>query len=315
MLYGHIAILCLNLFKHNIKNQENILILLHQLQETLMTSPILIIGKNGKTGLRVNQRLLDLGYTTRAVSRSTNPAFDWELPETWEEAMRGTTTVYITYQPDLAVPQAEAAIKRFIKIAASVGIKHLVLLSGRGEEGAQRAENIIINSGITWNIVRASWFNQNFSESFMLDGILSGELILPESNTIEPFVDVDDIADVVVAALTQTKLHNRLFEVTGPEAITFADCVKIISAALNRPIKLTSVPIDSYINAIAQQGMPADVQWLIRELFTVVFDGRNCHIKHGIEQALKRAPTSFKTYVEKTIESGVWNISHQEKSA
>ena len=46
-------------------------------------SPILIIGKNGKTGARVNQRLQALGYATRAVSRATTPAFDWEKPATW----------------------------------------------------------------------------------------------------------------------------------------------------------------------------------------------------------------------------------------
>ena len=278
-------------------------------------SPILIIGKNGKTGMRVNQRLQTLGYATRPVSRSTNPSFDWENPITWRSAIEGTTTAYVTYQPDLAIPSATSTIKEFVRVAAEAGLKHIVLLSGRGEEGAVRAEEVLKSSGIAWNIVRASWFCQNFSESFMLEGILAGELVLPAGDTVEPFIDVDDIADVAVAALTEPSHRNKLFEVTGPRALTFAQCIQEISEALGRPVKFTSVPVDSYINALNEQGVPQDLQWLLRELFTVVFDGRNCDVMSGVEEALGRPATDFKTYVQKTIESGVWNSVKLRESA
>jgi len=280
-----------------------------------MNSPILIIGKNGKTGSRVNQRLQDLGYATRPVSRSTTPSFDWENPATWAPAIKGTRSAYVTYQPDLAVPNTEATIKEFVRVAGENGLQHIVLLSGRGEQGAQRAEQVLEASGISWNIVRCSWFNQNFSESFMLEGILEGELVLPSADTIEPFVDVDDIADVVVATLTEPGHRNKLYELTGPRAMTFAECIKELSEALGRPVKYTPVPIDDYLNALNQQGVPEDFQWLVRELFTVVFDGRNSEVMPGVEEALKRPPTDFKTYLQKATESGVWNIPVQRKSA
>ena len=70
-----------------------------------------------------------------------------------------------------------------------------------------------MRSGIAWNVVRASWFAQNFSESFMLDGILAGELVLPAGDTLEPFIDADDIADVAVAALTEAGHRNKLLEI------------------------------------------------------------------------------------------------------
>lgn len=278
-------------------------------------TPILIIGKNGKTGMRVNQRLQALGYATRAVSRSTNLSFDWDNPETWRAAIEGTTAAYVTYQPDLAVPGAESTIKEFVRVAAAAGLKHIVLLSGRGEEGAQRAEEILKASGLSWNIVRASWFCQNFSESFMLEGILAGELVLPADDTVEPFIDADDIADVVVAALTRPGHKNKLYEVTGPRALTFAQCIQEISDALGRPVKYTSIPVDTYINALREEGAPEDLQWLLRELFAVVFDGRNCNVMPGVEQALGRPATDFKTYVQKTIESGIWNTTPQRKTA
>lgn len=219
-------------------------------------SPILIVGKNGKTGARVNQRLQALGYATRPVSRSTSPAFDWENPATWQSVIKGTSAAYVTYQPDLAIPNAESDIREFMRVATANGLQHIVLLSGRGEESAQRAEEILKASGITWNIVRASWFSQNFSESFMLEGIMAGELVLPAGDTVEPFVDVDDIADVVVAALTEPGRRNRLFEVTGPYALPFGQCIEEISRALGRPIKYTSIPVDQYVHALREEGVP-----------------------------------------------------------
>lgn len=271
------------------------------------SDPIVIIGGNGKTGARVNARLHALGYSTRPVSRSTSPSFDWDNPETWRAALKGTRAAYVTYQPDLAVPKAESAISAFVQMAIENGLEHVVLLSGRGEQGAQRAEEVLKASGISWNIVRASWFFQNFSESFMLEGILAGELVLPAGATIEPFIDADDIADVVVATLTEPGHREKVYEVTGPRALTFAQCVEEISATLARPVKYRSIPVDQFMDALRQEGVPEDMQWLLHELFTVVFDGRNSEVMPGVQEALGRPARDFKTYVQNTVESGVWS--------
>lgn len=301
---------------HTAQTDSSFVSLLNTQETEIMNqSPILIIGKNGKTGSRVNQRLQALGYATRALSRSTSPSFDWEQPDTWRTAIEGTRTAYVTYQPDLAVPRAESHITEFVRVAADAGLEHIVLLSGRGEAGAERAEEVLKASGISWNIVRASWFAQNFSESFMLDGILAGELVLPAGDIVEPFIDVDDIADVAVAALTRPDLRNRLFEVTGPRALTFVQCIKEISEAIGYPLKYTRIPVDAYINELNEQGVPQDLQWLLRELFTEVFDGRNSNVMSGVEEALGRPATDFKTYVQKAIASGVWNAVMQRQSA
>jgi uncharacterized protein YbjT (DUF2867 family) len=280
----------------------------------MKNQPILIIGKNGKSGVRVDQRLQALGYATRGVSRSTTPSFDWGDRSTWRNAITGTRVAYVTYHPDLAVPRAESDMKAFVQIATEVGLDHIVLLSGRGEEGAERAEKIIKHSGSSWNIIRASWFAQNFSENFMLEGILVGELVLPADDTAEPFIDVDDIADVAVAAITQVNLRNKLFEVTGPRAMTFTQCMAEISEATGYPVKYTRIPIDAYIDAVKQQGAPEELQWLLRELFSVIFDGRNSNVMSGVEEALGRPATDFKTYLRKTIDSGVWNPLTQRES-
>ena len=145
--------------------------------------------------------------------------------------------------------------------------------------------------------------------------ILAGELVLPAGDTVEPFIDIDDIADVAVAALTEPDLRNKLFEVTGPRAMTFAQCVQEISEAIGYPVKYTGIPVDAYIDALNQQDVPKDLQWLLHELFTVVFDGRNSEVMPGVERALGRPATDFKTYVKKTIESGVWDTVREKESA
>lgn len=278
-------------------------------------SPILVIGKNGKTGSRVHRRLQALGHATRPVSRSTRPAFDWNKPATWRPAIEGTRAAYVTYQPDLAVPGAASTVKAFVKVAGDAGLEHIVLLSGRGEAGAESAEAVVRTSGLAWNIVRASWFCQNFSESFMLDGILAGELVLPAGDTVEPFVDADDIADVVVAALTKPRHRDKLIEVSGPRALSFAECIRVISETLGRPLKYTRVPIDAYVDALKEQGAPDDMQWLLRELFTVVFDGRNSQVVPGVDEVLGRPATDFRSYVQRTVESGVWDTVARKAEA
>ena len=272
------------------------------------TDTTLIIGNQGKTGKRVEQQLNAMGVNTRGVSRSSAIRFDWYDSSTWQAALEGTTSAYVTFQPDLAVPGAADIVKAFCDLALTTGLKKIVLLSGRGEEGAQRAEKVLMQSGMDWNVVRASWFAQNFSEGFMLDGILSGEMILPESKVLEPFIDVDDIADVAVAAITQDRLKDRLFEVTGPRLMTFADCLEEIGNATGKPIQLKPVSVDEYIDYLRTMGLPEGVQWLMRELFTVVFDGRNANLESGVLEALGREPTDFSEYTRKAVASGRWNI-------
>ena len=124
---------------------------------------------------------------------------------------------YISYAPDLAIPGATDSIRAFTGEAAERGVKRLVLLSGRGEEEAQNCERIVRNSGLDWTVVRASWFNQNFSEGEFLDMVLGGAITLPAGDVPEPFVDADDIADVAVAALVEDGHAGETYEVTGPD--------------------------------------------------------------------------------------------------
>lgn len=270
-------------------------------------APILIVGGAGKTGGRVNTLLKARGIATRLVSRSTTPSFDWTRPEGWARALDGVSSAYVTYQPDLAVEGASEAIAELARIAREKGLERVVLLSGRGEPGAQRAEAALQAAGVPWNIVRASWFDQNFSEGYLLDSVLAGEIALPAGAVPEPFIDADDIADVVVAVLTDGRHANRLYEVTGPRSLTFAEAVGEIAAGLGRSIRYTRIAPEDFVVTLRAY-VPEDIVLLLNELFTVVLDGRNTQVKHGVEEALGRPARDFAEYVRRTVAAGTWNV-------
>ena len=278
----------------------------------MKTNLIGIIGVSGKTGSRVHTHLQSNGFRVKGLSRQTTPNFDWNEPDQWRSALTGVSSLYITYQPDLAVPRAANDMALLIDAAKAVGVQHLVLLSGRGEEGAENAEQQVISSGLEWNIVRASWFMQNFSESFMLDGVLAREMVLPRAKADEPFIDVDDISDVVVTALTSPALRNQLFEITGPELLSFEQCLAYISAAIGEEISYHPIPLNDYIASAKQHGMPADIAWLMNELFTNVLDGRNAFTTNTVRELLGREPKRFEDYVEKVASTNVWQRQNAE---
>ena len=268
---------------------------------------ILVLGGKGKTGRRVASRLVEKGQTVRIGSRSEDPSFDWEDPSTWEGALQGMESVYITFQPDLAVPGAKEAIDGFTSQAVKSGVRKVVLLSGKGEQEAEECERIVMNSGLDWTVVRASWFNQNFSESFFLDPILAGHVALPKNEALVPYVDANDIADVVVASLLDEKHNGEIYELTGPRTLTFSDVVREISVATGREIQFTPISMEQYNAMMKEFNLPDDYLWLINYLFEEVLVESNSIVTNDIEKVLGRKPIDFTTYANEVAKSRVWD--------
>ena len=271
--------------------------------------PILVIGGTGKTGRRVAARLQQRGLPVRIGSRSGTPPFDWEDRATWAPALRGTRAAYVSYFPDIAVPGAPEAIAELARVALAGGTRRLVLLSGRGEEEAERAEQELIASGADWTIVRCSWFSQNFSEDHFRDHVMAGELALPVGDVPEPFVDADDIADVAVAALTDDRHIGELYELTGPRLLTFADAAEEIGSAAGRPVRMAPVSEQEFADGLARHGVPDDVISLLRYLVTEVLDGRNASLADGVQRALGRPARDFREFARRAAADGAWNTA------
>jgi uncharacterized protein YbjT (DUF2867 family) len=276
--------------------------------KTQQSKPTLVLGGTGKTGRRVAKRLQARGLPVRIGSRSGEPPFDWEDPSTWAPVLEGVESAYVSHYLD-AVPGAADTVGSFAERAVKSGVPRLVLLSGRGEPEAERVEQAVRDSGADLTIVPSTWFAQNFSEDYMLEYVLSGEVALPAGDTPEPFVDADDIADVAVAALTDDRHIGQLYELTGPRLLTFAEAVEEISKATGREIHYVPVSIEEHAAVAAEQGVPGEVIDLLTYLFSEVLDGRNAHTTDGVRRALGREPRDFADYARDAAASGVWNAS------
>lgn len=264
--------------------------------------PTLVIGGTGKTGRRVAARLTERGIALRIGSRSGDPAFDWDDDGTWGAALKGIGNVYLTYYPDLAFPGVSELIARFATTAAVHGVKKIVLLSGRGEDGALASEDSVRQSGLAWTIVRCNWFNQNFTESFFLGPVLDGVISIPAGDAVEPFVDADDIADVAVAALTEPGHDGQVYELSGPRLLGFQDVAREISAATGRDVVYSPVTAAEYEVILAREGLPRDFV----DLFTLILDGRNASLADGVQRALGRQPRDFSEFAREAAASGIW---------
>lgn len=268
----------------------------------------LVLGATGKTGRRIVKMLRESGLPVREGSRSATPSFDWSSEKNWDACLDGVSAVYINYAPDLAMPGATDAIRSLTQKAKTHGVQKLVLLSGRGEEEAQACEKIVADSGIDWTVVRASWFNQNYSEGAFIDMVHAGKITLPAGDMREPYVDVDDIAEVAFTALTQPGHSGEIYEVTGPRLMTVADIAADLSQATGRKIEYVDVPHEGFVAEIEASGAPRDVVWMLDYLFATVLDGRNAHLTDGVERALGRPPKDFSDYARDVAATGVWDV-------
>lgn len=276
------------------------------LSASFTAAPTVVLGGTGKTGIRVAERLRAAGSPVRPVGRRTLIPFDWAERDTWDAAIAGSERAYIAYAPDLAVPGALDDIRALTDRLVSGGVQRIVLLSGRGEPEAADAEDLVIASGVEWGVVRCSWFFQNFTESYLRDPLVQGALHLPAGGVSEPFVDLDDVADVAAATLMDSRLTGRIHELTGPELLTFGQVTEIVARHTDRTIDYIPVSAEEYAQGALAEGVPAEVVALLRYLFEVVLDGRNESVTDGVERALGRAPRSFESFAAASAAAGLW---------
>ncbi|GAA3878476.1 NmrA family NAD(P)-binding protein [Streptomyces sedi] len=264
---------------------------------------VLLTGGTGKTGRRIAALLPG----ARVASRSGDPAFDWHRPATWPESVAGVDAVYLSYPEDVAAPGAAENLAAFASLAARTGVRRLVLLSGRGMPWAAASEQAVTESGLEWTVLRGSWFAQNFSEEFLVDEVRGGTFTLPvPPAAAEPFVDLDDLAEVAVAALTRPGHEGRVYELTGPRALTLAEAAEALSAATGRPVTHRHVAPAVYREALVAGGLTEAHAELLTQLFVEVFDGRNTPVTDDIPAVLGRPAGDFARYARRAATAGAW---------
>ncbi|MBG0851648.1 NAD(P)H-binding protein [Streptomyces spinoverrucosus] len=267
---------------------------------------VVVTGATGRTGSRVARAVQAAGLTVRAASRAQG--FDWADRSTWARTLRGADAAYLVHPGDVGSPQATRAVGLLAHEAVSLGVRRLVLLSARGEVQARPTEEALRESGADWTVVRSAWFMQNFSEGPLVEGLrLSGELVFPGGEVREPFVDLRDVADVVVAALAAGDRYvGQGIDVSGPRLLTFGEAVAEIAKATGRELRYRPVPAAEYGAHLAAFGEPPEAVDLLVDVFETLLDGRNAHLSDGVQQVLGREPRDFTQFVTEAAAAGTW---------
>ena len=271
----------------------------------MTTTSILVTGATGKTGSRVLSRLKTARYDARPGSRRAELPFDWDESGTWASALRGIHAVYVNYHPDFAFPGAIENLTHFTHVAASSGVERLVMLTGRGEHHAQLAEQVIASSRLDHTIIRSAWFAQNFSEGSLRDPVMDGVLPMPGDDLQEPIVDIDDLADVIVAALTGTGHSGETYECTGPRLLGFEEVADILSGAMGRRVDYLPISFEDFHAELeATSGVLfADI---VTSIARETFDGRNARLGDGVMRAIGRPPRDFTEFAQAAAWAGKW---------
>lgn len=276
-----------------------------------MNAHTLVVGATGRTGRRVAARLRLRGIPVRAASRSSPVHFDWSQPGGWDAVLRGVDAAYVVPPP---VPGPAHA---FAARAAAAGVRRLVLLSGRGADGwggsefgrnMLSAEEAVRGAPLEWTVLRASNFAQNFGEDVFHAPLLAGELALPAGDVPEPFVDVEDIADAAVVALTEPERHaGQVYELSGPRPVGFAEAVELIARASGRALTYRRITRDAYVAALVGQGVGPHEADEVAEMFALLAGGSVAGTTGDLTTVLGRAPRTFEEYVVRAAAAGVWN--------
>ena len=266
---------------------------------------ILVLGATGKTGSRVARKLTDLGISVRTAARKgADIRFDWNDPSTFAAALRGVSGVYLV-SPVMSVDFADL-VSQFLGEAEGAGVKHVTYLSAYGVEHAPpevalRAVELDLASrmSLSHSIVRPAWFMQNFSETFLKP--VNDEIVVPCGTGVEAYVDAEDIASVAALTLSDPVRHSgRAYAPTGPEALTFEQAARVISAAVGRRISYRDVDRDTWIKAMTAAGVPSEYGAVLRALTETIANGQGSRPNDDVLTVTGTPPISLKDFAART---------------
>ena len=184
----------------------------------------------------------------------------------------------------------------------------MVLLTGRGEYHAQRAERVIAESGLEYTIIRSAWFAQNFSEGSLYDAVAKGVLPMPGEGVEEPIIDLDDLADVIVACLTELGHSGQVYECTGPRLLNFAEVADILSGAMGRRVDYLPISFDDF-RAELEMASGSQFAEIVTAIARETFDGRNAKLGDGVMRAIGRQPKDFTEFAQAAALAGKWSVA------
>lgn len=262
---------------------------------------ILVTGATGRTGVDVVRGLSIVGAAARAFVRDAAKAQtlrrpgveiavgDFGRPETLASALRGCDRIFLCSAAD---PRQVELQGNVIRAAKEAGVRHVVRLSGLGasldspvslSRWHAESEKQLIASGIPWTFLRPHYFMQNFLGSASAIRSQSA-LFLPLKGGRIPLVDTRDIAAVAVEALTGFGHERKVYELTGPEALSGLDLAQKVSKAVGRPIAYRDVAPEEARRKMLDSGAPEWMADAMAALFGVFAANQAAAVSPAVAQ-------------------------------
>lgn len=266
-----------------------------------------IIGGTGKVGRRVARSLQRDGHDSRSVSRSTQIPFDWRQPQTWSSAVRDTDGVFIV-GPGSATDWSPL-LAEFLDCAAAAGIRRAVLLSARGVEflpdgNVARAEQALAAGPLPWTTLRPSHFAQNFTEAMFVP--VDGRIVAPVGDGAEPFIDVEDIADVAALALAGNAGVGEAVDLSGPAALTFDAAAQVLSEVTGRQLAFQDQTDADHEAGLRAAGTPEEyIRWR-SAMLSGIRSNQDAYVSSGVPDLLNRPATDFASWARREAAQAPW---------
>jgi len=249
---------------------------------------ILVIGGRSKIGAALIGELLGRGQQVRALVRAGEPtgsvpgaaeAVTGDLADEGSlvTAMAGVEKVFLLSSPH---PDAVSWHRHAIDAARRTQVQLLVRSSILGADRESPAEFIgahttcdryLEDSGLPFVIVRPNLFLQNIPESTIPSIDASGTFYADAGEARISMVDTRDVAAVASRALTEPGHAGAHYDVTGPEALSYADVAAKLTSAMGRRISYVAAPDEAVRKALLGAGL---TEWFAGALIGLYQDYR-----------------------------------------
>ncbi|MBY7840580.1 SDR family oxidoreductase [Vibrio fluvialis] len=266
---------------------------------------VLVLGASGHVGQPLVAELLAKGEQVKAASRSGQAfgaaegvVFDFADPTTFDAAFDGVDRAYVMLpggyveSKALLEPVIQAAVERNVKLV----FQSVLGVDADDSIPYRQVEIALENSGVPYVILRPNWFADNF-HTYWKAGIDQGVIGVPAGEGKSSFIDVRDIASSAAAALTTNRFDNQAFNLTGPEALSYAQAAQKISAALGKPVAYQAMEEGAFCDLLKSVGVPADYAEFLTSIFYPVREGWTAGVSDAVVTLTGKAPRSLDEYI------------------